>query len=796
MALAQALSRPQGRVRMWRQWAGLLGVVVCLSVLGGGLSYAYARYHESLAAEFQRQWELQLSSWARALEASLKEYHIVFDELIDRTQLASAFAADDTKALVAAEVLIAAEGPNVLTARALKPEGHRRDYDTDPPLTYAALDMLRRSASSGSVPPPEVHGAKQRHVTVLYRFADSERLLGHLVLSLDLAFLTKALAELPVSIGHLELQQSVGVGKPLTVAHVGDQGFARAAALATVDVADTRWQLAYWHPTPPQPFSPLANPLIVAAAAGLATLLVGVAVVLWRARLVSAKPVKASAKPQGAGEESIAPAVKAAAAWAAAEPAVAGMEVVEQDQATSASVELPASLFHAQDIRGSVEEVLTSPVTQALGRALGSLVQEQGQDSVVVGRDGRLSSPELSQALVAGLVASGCSVIDIGRVPTPVVYFALEYLSIGTGVMVTGSHWPAHVNGLKIVLNGEPLFGEELAALSGRADSGETTGTPGSIQPMDLVDEYIRCVAEDIPVALGNAFKLVIDAGNGVVGELAPKLYRALGHEVVELHCDVDGSFPNHPPDPTRPDCLSGLISAVSENSADLGFAFDGDGDRIVIVDDKGSIVWPERQMMLYARDVLSRNAGAAVVFDVNCSTHLAKVIQKMGGRPVMWKTGRAFMRQKMIEENAPVAGELSGHILFRERWNGFDDALYAGARMLEILLGFTKSPSEVFAKLPGGVATPEVYVETTAERASSLVQQVVGRLEADGAEITTIDGVRVEYRDGWGIVRESQSRAALALRFEGENQQALERIQNVFRRALLEVEPGLSLPF
>ena len=457
---------------------------------------------------------------------------------------------------------------------------------------------------------------------------------------------------------------------------------------------------------------------------------------------------------------------------------------------------LSPEIFRAYDIRGVVGESLSTDVVRNIGRAIGSEAYDRAQQTVVVGCDGRLSGPELLEALIDGLRSTGRDVIDIGRVPTPVLYFATHYLNTGSGVIVTGSHNPPEYNGLKIMLGGDTLFGDDVTALRTRIESGDLMSGEGSLQTMDVLPEYIRRVSEDIPVALGNAYKVVVDCGNGVAGDVAPKLIRALGHDVIELFCEVDGNFPNHHPDPSKPENLTDLVSAIRENDADLGFAFDGDGDRLGVVDKNGRVIWPDLQMMLYSRDIISRKPGAQIVFDVKCTSRLPKVIKKLGGEPLMWKTGHSFIKSKMKETGALLGGEMSGHIFFKERWYGFDDAMYAAARMLELLMGFKQAPTDVFAKLPTGVATPELNVQMQEGTHHDFVQQLMENAELGGAKITAIDGLRADYKDGWGLVRASNTTPSLVLRFEADNQEALSRIQEEFRAVLLGQDSNLTLPF
>ncbi|MCP4042993.1 MAG: phosphomannomutase/phosphoglucomutase [Gammaproteobacteria bacterium] len=458
---------------------------------------------------------------------------------------------------------------------------------------------------------------------------------------------------------------------------------------------------------------------------------------------------------------------------------------------------ISAAIFRAYDIRGIVGDTLTVEAARSIGQAIGSEAYERGQQAVVVGRDGRLSSQEMASALIEGLRASGRDVIDVGQVPTPVLYFAADYLEAESGVMVTGSHNPPNYNGFKIMLGGETLSGDAISAIRGRLGGGNLMTGEGSLQSMDVGAEYIRRVSEDIPVALGGAYKLVVDCGNGVAGEVAPRVYRALGHDVIELYCEVDGNFPNHHPDPIQPENLTDLIRKVREENADLGLAFDGDGDRLVVVDGEGNIIWPDRLLMFFAEDILSRHSGAEVIFDVKCSNRLFRVIEKLGGKPVMWKSGHSLIKQKMKETGAALAGELSGHIFIQDRWYGFDDALYAGARLLEMLRNSKGPPAQTFKHYTTGITTPELRVNMAEGEPHRLMEQLSGQTGlVEGATIIDIDGIRADWPDGWGLVRASNTTPSLVLRFEGDDEAALGRVQEQFRKMLLTVEPGLKLPF
>jgi phosphomannomutase/phosphoglucomutase len=455
---------------------------------------------------------------------------------------------------------------------------------------------------------------------------------------------------------------------------------------------------------------------------------------------------------------------------------------------------LSADIFRAYDIRGIVGETLTEAGVELIGRAIGSEALARGVSALCVGCDGRHSSPGLADAVARGLMASGCDVIHVGAVPTPVLYFATHQLDTGSGVMVTGSHNPSNYNGLKIMLGGETLSGDAIKDLHQRILHGNLVKGAGSQSSEDVRRAYLDTIVGDIAVAA--PLKVVVDAGNGIAGELGPMLIDELGCDVIPLYCDVDGDFPNHHPDPGKSENLRDLIAKVEQEGADLGIAFDGDGDRIGVVTNCGRIIWPDRLLMLFARDVVSRNPGADVLYDVKCSRRLAGVISQAGGRPVMWKTGHSLMKAKMRETGALLAGEMSGHIFFAERWYGFDDGLYAAARLLEILGIEDRHSDEVFDDFPEDVSTPELNVEVTEASKFGIVERLSARGKFGGGSISTLDGVRVEYGDGWGLCRASNTTPALVLRFEAESEEALARIKTVFREQLRHVAPELNVTF
>ncbi|HET7061635.1 MAG TPA: phosphomannomutase/phosphoglucomutase [Nitrosospira sp.] len=455
---------------------------------------------------------------------------------------------------------------------------------------------------------------------------------------------------------------------------------------------------------------------------------------------------------------------------------------------------IPPEIFKAYDIRGVVGKTLDSEIVKEIGHAIGTEARSRGLASIAIGRDGRLSGPELALALAEGLQASGIDVIDVGAVATPMLYFAAYTLCGYSGVMVTGSHNPAEYNGLKMVLGGETLAAESIQRLRLRLEDNELMHGEGSYQKVDIAEAYLERITGDIKLA--RPLKIVVDCGNGIAGMYAPELYRRLGCEVLELYCDVDGAFPNHHPDPSIPENLRDLIETLRAADMDLGLAFDGDGDRVGVVTGDGSVIYPDRQLMLFAADVLSRNPGGRIIFDVKCTRNLTKWIERHGGEPIMWKTGHSFIKGKLKETNALLAGEMSGHIFFKERWYGFDDGLYAGARLLE-LLGNQSDIDATLHALPDSVSTPELHIKLKEGENYELIAQLQKTARFDNPErIITTDGLRVEYKDGFGLARSSNTMPVIVLRFEADNEASLAHIQNDFRRVILEAKPDAALPY
>ncbi len=466
----------------------------------------------------------------------------------------------------------------------------------------------------------------------------------------------------------------------------------------------------------------------------------------------------------------------------------------DRNQLEESTEEISQAIFRAYDIRGVVGKTLTPEVVYQIGRAFGTEAWEIGEQAIVIGRDGRSSSESLADELTKGLLESGRDVIDIGLVPTPVVYFATHYLNARSAVMITGSHNPPDYNGFKLVLQGETLAEEGIQQIYQRIQSGDYSVGEGSYTEQNLTSDYIARIHAD--AQFERSLKVVIDCGNGVAAAVAPSLLRSMGCDVAELYCEIDGDFPNHHPDPSQPVNLQALIAAVKQNNADVGLAFDGDGDRLGVIDSSGKIIWPDRQLMLYAREVLKNHPGGQVIYDVKSSRHLHRFIEDCGGQPLMWKAGHSLMKAKLKETGAQLAGEMSGHTFFNDRWYGFDDGLYTAVRLLEILSKDERKTDAVFAELPDAFSTPEILVRMEEGEHYKLVERLMREIDLPDAQMIMIDGVRAEFKDGWGLVRASNTTPCLMFRFEAQTEQALEHIQTLFKLQVHKFAPELELPF
>jgi len=454
----------------------------------------------------------------------------------------------------------------------------------------------------------------------------------------------------------------------------------------------------------------------------------------------------------------------------------------------------PHAIFKAYDIRGIIDETLDSTITYQIGQAVGSEVIANGGDSIVIGRDGRLSGPMLAETLSNGLRAAGVNVIDIGVAPSPVVYYSSYSKGIPSCVAITGSHNPPNYNGFKMVVDGITLSAERIQDLKQRILGNDFIQGEGSYAQEEIIDNYIDRIISDVKPKRN--MKIVIDCGNGVAGATAPQVFKRIGCEVIELFSEVDGTFPNHHPDPSQIENLQDLIHAVKQHDAELGLAFDGDGDRLGVVTENGEVVWPDRQMILFARDILSRNPGSEIIYDVKCTRNLPAEIEAAGGKATMWRTGHSFIKAKLKESGAAIAGEMSGHIFFKERWFGFDDGVYAGARLIELLSKLDETPQAVFDALPNSINTPELRIEFEEGEHYQFMNKLKEVAEFDDASVSKIDGLRVDYADGFGLIRPSNTTPILVLRFEADTESALARIKHDFKAAIHKIDPELTTPF
>lgn len=756
--------------------------------------------------------------------------------------LKQAVLSNDGPALKQLEAQLTQQFPKAIGVRILPADIRTTDPNSKPPITNVTLDLIRRVAKGERLFPEVVGvGTPNAHVALIEPIKIEGRLIGFLLAGFKMEVINDALSKIQSVPGYLELRQVFGGVKHVLGSH-GDPSLKQGEPLSVGALSGTPWEMAYW-PAPNENFSIYGDTLtfwiaviaMLLLIAGLGfyglyrlgktvqkdasrllrlileaktphfavpenfftlAIFTDLALSLSRTGIITVESASTmdTTTHEDISDKRIPHAIEDAHGDENALPLLEEDDEDAQLIKESAAKTIPEEIFRAYDIRGIVDEALTEETAELIGRAIGSEAFERGEQTVIVARDGRLSSPRLSEALKRGLMASGRNVIDIGEVPTPVLYYATHTLDAKSGVMVTGSHNPPDYNGFKIVLAGETLSGSDIRALYRRIVSGELLSGTGHQTTKDIVSDYIGHIVNDI--ALAQPMRVVIDCGNGVAGNVAPRLFQALGCEVIGLYCDVDGNFPNHHPDPSKPDNLRTLIDTVKEQQADIGLAFDGDGDRLGVVDSEGNIIWPDMQMMLYSMDVLSRNPGADIIFDVKCSRHLGTTIRGHGGRPIIWKTGHSFIKAKMKETGALLAGEQSGHIYFKERWFGFDDGLYAGARLLEILAADFRKSHEVFAVFPKTLSTPEINVEVTDKGKFALMQALAKEGDFGEGKKITIDGVRVDYADGWGLVRASNTTPCLVFRFEADNEKSLKRIQSIFKRQIERLKPDVRLPF
>ncbi len=814
--------------------AAKLSLKLMLALLIVFAAVGVALYLLQLQGAKQRgmvQVETAAQGVASKLAAVVSIHSAILVRFAQNSELATALEAENWLDIRRQEKILKRLLPEADAARFFPFEWDQLNPKANPPVSYATLEMLRGVERTGKPSVAEVHqpGQAQPHIALAAPVINGKtgETAGVAQLVLPVQILKRAFESSSEYGGDIGLQQVVDSGR-ITLAESAPGKVDQGALDGEVDVPGTLWRLVYKGGSNARGS---LDQMMTWGVLGVALVLSGLAVVLFSNGLGRAlkrdgatmlsllkallsgggeRPPPLAAVPElqdvmnllaRPGVNLKAAAVEAptkkreemAAVASAVEKAQMGGEP-DGSTATLTLTTVPEAIFRAYDIRGIVDESLFPDTVYQIGRAIGSMAGDQGEQTVIIGRDGRNSSESLAEALARGLSESGRDVVDIGLVPTPVLYFATHFLGSNSGVMVTGSHNAPEYNGLKTVLAGESLSADQIQDVYRRIVEDNLNSGQGTINRQDLVPDYINRITED--VQLLGSLKLVIDCGNGVASVVAPALFRALGCEVTDLYCEVNGDFPNHHPNPGDPENMRALIKKVREQGADLGVAFDGDGDRLGVVDSQGRIIWPDRLLMLLARDVLLRHPGADVIYDVKSSRNLAGEILTYGGRPIMWKSGHSLVKAKMRETGALLAAEMSGHIYFKDRWYGFDDGLYSCGRLLEVLSAEGLESADVFSQFPENVATPEFYAPTDEGENFKLMDALSSQGQFPGAKLVTIDGIRAEFEDGWGLARPSNTSPALVFRFEADGEAALARIQGLFREQFSAIAPDLQMPF
>ena len=835
----------------------LLAAIAVLMILAAGAGVYWVGTTQIMQAK-QNATLAVANSVASSITAQVNLLTNTLEKMAQDPEVLAAVTSADTALMPQVAAKLEKHLPEVLKIRLLLPGVTELDDKSAPKMGYADLDMVRETFTKNQLPAIQGDSGPDRHLAITRRIVQNDRVVGVILASLNYGFISKTVQAAGLKDGHLELRQAALVlgaaGEPasaeqnddaqIKVAGTGWElhyqyadsaastepmlmagiialcallallaffiGWRKLSDLLTQDLGSVLKACKDMMTHKLQPTYPLKLAEMNAVVSTLAQFKrvmdhqdddiagdknpVDVEMSGFFDDFDDLKTAGGTTSWPGEAEQDKDrnPAVETGKPEIAEKtvPDFFDMPLSKKKTADSGTI------FRAYDIRGIVGKTLTKEVVYDIGRALGTQAKTQGVKTVVVGRDGRTSSPVLAEALAQGVIATGLNVLGIGMTPTPVLYFVAQHTEGRSGVMITGSHNPADYNGLKMVINGETLAEESIRELKTCIDNqAYATGKSGNIERNSQYgNEYIGIISEDIHIA--RPLSVVLDCGNGVAGELGPKLLKTLGCQVVELFCDIDGTFPNHHPDPSNPKNLSELIATVKHYKADIGIAFDGDGDRLGVVDSNGKIIWPDRQMMLFAKDVLAGKPGSEVIYDVKCSRHLADQIVKFGGKPTMWKTGHSLMKAKLKETGARLAGEMSGHIFFNDRWFGFDDALYSAARLIEILSKDTRSSAEVFADFPDSINTRELNVALEEGENFSFMDSLLKAANFTGGKITDIDGMRVDFSNGWGLVRASNTTPSLVIRFEADSDAAMLSIQEQFRRVMKKIKPDIALPF
>ncbi|MEW8226641.1 MAG: phosphomannomutase/phosphoglucomutase [Candidatus Thiodiazotropha endolucinida] len=813
----------------------LLGVLGLLILTVAAWSYLFYQNQVTTQASHKQQVKSVAQILAGSISTILQQQSALIQGFARQPAIADLFIGFDEVGLASEQARLNRLVPEALRVRLLPTGFNEPDTSEMPNMGYASLLLLRKAEKSDAVLPAELHqfGTPHQHIAIASSIAsdDGGQAGGVIHVAYSIEMLKKLLSGVDNLHGRIEVQQALSANKPLAIIGMGDKPVDGVKPDSVIPVKGSIWQVAYWGGSGFK-FDLMDNLLLVVP--GLLLFLVTALLLLRLSQqmmnalkrdqqsilslveaLVVGRPPKAQPAQLGdlqstleVMEHQIREYRSTQAEKGKSKRAITtgdgGLginldEVMVQPQEETAievgtNVEIPSEIYRAYDIRGVVGESLNEEVVALLGQGIGSEIFEKGYQSIVVARDTRNSSERLQSALIQGLQASGRDVIDIGIVPTPLLYYAVHELDTECGVMVTGSHNPLQYNGLKLVVGGDSPTQDEIQDLRRLIDAGQLLQGDGSFDSQEIINEYIDRVISD--TRLGQPLKVVVDCGNGAASVVAPELYRQLGCEVVELFCTPDGDFPNHHPDPGDPKNMQDLQKAVVQHQAALGIAFDGDGDRIGIVDSSGKLIWPDRLLMYLAIDILTREPGGDIIYDVKCSRHLANIVLSNGGRPLMWKSGHSMLKAKMKETHALLAGEFSGHILFAERWYGFDDGIYAGARLLEILSLDYRTSAEVFAELPESLSTPEYALEMEEGQAKEVMAAIEKLPDLPGARMVKIDGLRAEFEQGWGLVRASNTVPALLFRFEANSEEDLAHVQSIFRDMLGKIDPNLQPPF
>lgn len=792
-----------------------ISLLICavLTTLGG--IYAWRTF---VVAERQTQLEQFAEYNARVAASNVANFiHGAHNKLRFfqySSTLVDALNNDDRAALLEVQKALSERFPKADFIRIHKIGTAKVDLDGDPPLRFAEVEAIKTAERSEAVLPEAIKvGASQWQINFVVPVAKTENspVLGTIMITLPITELYDSLRQGLENIGKVSLYQ-IFDNKPRLMASFGEGSLLKAERIA---VPESRWQVEfvasqalYNNTHIDYTLMAIVGSISVIASFGLFAF---VGLLIGRAKLKRQQTIDETYQKMGTrpvaedqDDDLLGVALRDEdrellggdedeLTTEASPNANVKQAAVAADEPPIDERSIPEHIFRSYDIRGIAEKEITKELVHDIGRALGSEALDQGEKALIVARDARIHSPIYMENLIRGVMSTGCNVINIGTVPTPLLYFATEVLEqSASGVVITASHSPAEFNGFKMVINGQPRTEQGIKSVRTRILRNKFRQGIGREESLDIVDRYIETIFSD--VALAGEIRIVVDAGNGVTGKIAPRLFEELGCEITPLYCDLDGQFPNHGPDPSVVANLQDLINKVKELDADLGVAFDGDGDRLAVVTPKGEIIWPDRLLMLFAKDILSRNPGADVVFDVKSSRQLVNVISAQGGRPIMWKTGHAPMRAKMVETGALCGGEFSGHIFIKDRWYGFDDGMYAAARLIEIMSLRDESLDEIFAEFPSLCSTPEYRFAVAEDKKFDLIEKVAKQGDFGDAKLITLDGVRAEQPWGWGVLRASNTGAEITMRFEADKPEQIHELKSLFTREIHKIDSAIEI--